>query len=236
MYKQLQRNDQTLALILEKILKGVREIVNENGVCAGNITRTVLESSITNALSLVSQSFGQFIVPTTTHNVLPTVSEYKVFHWGGKFHKLPDDFTFPSVDTATAWNLWWCGYSSQNSIPYRRIDTQDLTTRAHKNMFYEWKFIMEKLSEFYTLATGLALPPHPTEIDAIDAFAAESGLFNVISGEITSKRLRRDCQLKVTTMVRLVRQQDATKYSRPFKKRKLTSPKEPPALGRSLLL
>ncbi|ETV79953.1 hypothetical protein H257_07151 [Aphanomyces astaci] len=156
MYKQLQRNDQTLALILETILKGVREIVNENGVCAGNITRTVLESSITNALSLVSQSFGQFIVPTTTHNVPPTVR--------------------------------------------------------------------------------LALPPHPTEIDAIDAFAATSGLFNVISGETTSKRLRRDCQLKVTTMVRLVRQQDATKYSRPFKKRKLTSPKEPPALGRSLLL
>ncbi|ETV78485.1 hypothetical protein H257_08009 [Aphanomyces astaci] len=173
MYRKLEKNEVILTSMPAKILDGVRRIVEDNGVTAGNITRSVLESSIASALSFIQQS-NSAMSPA---------------------QQLPID-----------------------SQPL--IDTQDLTTRAARNMFYEWKFVLEKLTDHFVSVSGRNMALNPSEQEVSTSFDTARGLFDQLCGETSAKRVRRDGQLKITTLVRLLRQLEPSKTPRVFKKRK----------------
>ncbi|KAK1941569.1 hypothetical protein P3T76_007435 [Phytophthora citrophthora] len=44
------------------------------------------------------------------HQTTPAQNALRSYYaWGGKFHLLPQDFDFPSVDPLGAWVMWWFG-------------------------------------------------------------------------------------------------------------------------------
>ncbi|ETV82799.1 hypothetical protein H257_04583 [Aphanomyces astaci] len=146
-YRKLGKNEVILISMPAKILDGVRSIVEDHGVVAGNITRSVLESSIASALSSIQQSNSAM----SPAQQLPIDSQplvYEPFHWG-------------------------------------------------RNM---------------------ALNPSEQEVST--SFDTARGLFDQLCGETSAKRVRRDGQLNITTLVRLLRQLEPSKTPRVFKKRK----------------
>ncbi|ETV76575.1 hypothetical protein H257_09574 [Aphanomyces astaci] len=177
------------------------------------------KSSIASALSSIQQS-NCAMSPAQQLQIDSQPLVYEPFHWGGKFHKLPQNFVFPSVDAATAWKLWWRGNIREKVLPYRKIDTQDLATRAARNMFYEWKFVLEKLTDHFVSVSGRNMALNPSEQEVSTSFDTARGLFDQFCGETSAKRVRRDGQLKITTLVRLLRQLEPSKTPRVFKKRK----------------
>ncbi|RQM29162.1 hypothetical protein B5M09_010815 [Aphanomyces astaci] len=79
-------------------------------------------------------------------------------------------------------------------------------------MFYEWKFVLEKLTDHFVSVSGRNMALNPSD--------TARGLFDQLCGETSAKRVRCDGQLKMTTLVRLLRQLEPSKTPRVFKKRK----------------
>ncbi|RHY21356.1 hypothetical protein DYB36_008632 [Aphanomyces astaci] len=87
-------------------------------------------------------------------------------------------------------------------------------------MFYEWKFVLEKLTDHFVSVSGRNMALNPSEQEVSTSFDTARGLFDQFCGETSAKRVRRDGQLKITTLVRLLRQLEPSKTPRVFKKRK----------------
>lgn len=116
----------------DQILDGVRKIVDEKGLMAGNITRDVLESTIAKAMSNLiafNSNHGQDL-SSSSESCREMI--FQVYTWGGGIHKLKEDFEFPSVDIATAWKLWWRGNPTTKTPPFKDISTLDLATKRKK--------------------------------------------------------------------------------------------------------
>ncbi|KAF0714915.1 Aste57867_3640 [Aphanomyces stellatus] len=216
--RQLDRNEKSIQSIPSVVLNGVRQIVDERGLAAGNITQGFFESTLSQAIATALQRVRPDVPPTTA----PTDdvdSNSAVFSWGGLFHMLPEDFKFPSVDLATAWNLWWRGNPAQKIIPFRKICTRDLSLPSEHKEYYEWKFIMEKMIAYYTAKQGSPPSPTASALELSASFAVANGLLDPIRTSTSTKRSRRDGQLRVSTAARLVRQMQPTTHPRPFRKR-----------------
>jgi len=205
-YKLLEKNERSISTMPTLIMNGIAQVIEDKGVKAGHITRDILESVLKSALSKICPTSSQ-----ESHDTAPPIrpthaNTIPVFSWGGKFHKLPDNFKFPSVDVFTAWKLWWCGIPSTNIIPFCQINVCDLKTQAQKNTFYKWKSIMLTLTKYFNQQTGQTLDKSPNESGIIDSFrVAQGGLDGIRSGG-GGKRVRRIDQLKVTTAARLLQE------------------------------
>ena len=213
--RQMQCNEQSILAVPELVLSGVREIVDENGLMAGHITRsyfeTTLESTVTKTVELALVVANT--TTTTANRCDSTAACYNdvlVYHWGGGLHKLPETFEFPSVDVSTAWTLWWLGNPSQKLPPYRTIQTRDLSSSNQRKAFYEWRYIMDKMTQFYANTTGNELGKSSSAIDLVRSFEIAQGVLEPVRGSTSRKRKRRDGQLRVATAARLLRQSSAT--------------------------
>ncbi|RHZ41761.1 hypothetical protein DYB26_012406, partial [Aphanomyces astaci] len=81
-------------------------------------------------------------------------------------------------------------------------------------MFYEWKFVLEKLTDHFVSVSGRNMALNPSEQEVSTSFETARGLFDQFSGETSAKRVRRVGQLKITTLVRLLRQLEPSKTPR----------------------
>ncbi|KAH9094685.1 hypothetical protein LEN26_018176 [Aphanomyces euteiches] len=181
-YKQLLENARAIADVPREVIDGVRSIFDEHGDFAGNITRKFIEDTISNAIRELSPHVDNSTGSPMLDNISHVSPPYEIFHWGGGLHKLPQDFSFPSVDVLTVWKLWWRGNNAKKILPYRQIKSVDVSTRKQRNVLCGWKFIMDKLVNYYYQQTGSRLPRNPTENDILEAFEIARGLFDPIRG------------------------------------------------------
>lgn len=66
--------------------------------------------------------------------------------WGGKMHRVPKGFVFPSYDTRTVWHLWFEGRPADEISPLRRINApEDLVTAVCKSNFHRTKRVVKGL-------------------------------------------------------------------------------------------
>jgi hypothetical protein len=80
-------------------------VLEKKRIVAGNITRALLREEMH---ALLDEAGLRSSVPTN----VPEPAQQSTCHyhlWGGKFHVLPQDFQFPSIDPLGAWLLWWFG-------------------------------------------------------------------------------------------------------------------------------
>ncbi|EGZ29152.1 hypothetical protein PHYSODRAFT_471963 [Phytophthora sojae] len=168
----------------------MEKVLEEKGVAAGNITRELLRQEIKALLLEVGLRRTRSTEPTPASSG-PTHTYYS---WGGKFHRLPKEFEFPSIDPLGAWIFWWFGDARRGYPPYKAISSDDLDTPKKKATLAEWSIMMRHISNAVEAQTGMSLPPIRDEPHAIE-------LFNIGYHKLQlkpSKRKRRTNQLKLT--------------------------------------
>ncbi|ETK93133.1 hypothetical protein L915_03629 [Phytophthora nicotianae] len=108
LYKNLDKQQQSIDSLPDKREQRVEAILKKKGVAA--------EKSAASST--------------------PSPAQTRYYHtWGGKFHVLPKDFDFPSIDPLGAWMLWWFGNPKLN---YKSIPSNDLDTPQKEATLSEW--------------------------------------------------------------------------------------------------
>jgi hypothetical protein len=75
-------------------------------------------------------------------------TQFDIFHWGGRFHYVPESFKFPSVNTKTMWDLMHFGNASLKIRPYKKIRVFSLQTKAERTNFTNAKKVVSLLQAF----------------------------------------------------------------------------------------
>ncbi|ETV87191.1 hypothetical protein H257_02166 [Aphanomyces astaci] len=194
LYRQLEAQHETLKALSTEVVAGVRGIWDEKELSAGTVTQAYIDRHFSTILERLGGGGNSAdVVPAQPP---PRRREHMLFAWGGRLHKLPEDFCFPSVDVATAWALWWLG--KDNEIPYRTIDPSDLSTKLQKRILSEWR----------------------TEEAVVESFDCAVHALDGVVDKTLSQRQRRFGQLMVVTVARIMRETNGAKTKRAYSKRK----------------
>ena len=107
-----------------RILNGVGRVLQENGVNAGNITKEMLETMMRNLLEADRASRAAPLVPENQSDRF----EHQAYLWAsdGKFHRLPEDYLFPSLTVLQTWLMWWEGNVEQKIPPFSYLSVHDV--------------------------------------------------------------------------------------------------------------
>ncbi|KAH9122377.1 hypothetical protein AeMF1_006297 [Aphanomyces euteiches] len=206
-YKKLDRMDRSILSLPRQIVDKISALLEETGAIGGHITRSFLETVVKNAVQSLTGITTPLTGPSQQNSQTESTNhQFQIYSWGSGIHLLPETFQFPSVDICTAWKLWWRGNPQQGLIPFKQIKTIDLSSRNQRNIYYEWKFTMEILCQYYSSKTGKPLLKNPSELQLVDAFDIVKHAVDHFRDETSKKRKRRDCQLKITTVARLFRE------------------------------
>ena len=125
-----------------RILNGVGRVLQENGVNAGNITKEMLETMMRNLLEADRASRAAPLVPEN----LPNRVAHQAYLWtsDGKFHQLPEDYSFPSLTVLQTWLMWWEGNTEQKIPPYSYLLFDDVPL-SQRRMFSNIKCMMMEI-------------------------------------------------------------------------------------------
>lgn len=63
-----------------------------------------------------------------------------IFTYGGRYHRVPEDFTFQRTFIENAWQLWWFGNSSQNLPAFRALDFHDMPTNNLRKRLSDFRY------------------------------------------------------------------------------------------------
>jgi hypothetical protein len=211
-YKQLKENAQALQDLPDIIISKMSNLIEEKGVAAGNITKELLTTTLRNIIQ--QESLFRQQEQRLQEQPAP---KYKCYMWGGRMHILPQTFVLPCVDVKTAWQLWWLGNQQEQIPPYKDIKTCDLSTRAKKQKYSEWKVLMQHLEGQVKqkIRGQLKEKPKPDEVAA---------WFTSVEHSTVLGPSHRNSQLKMTTILKRMREHGAIRNSsrikRPYKQRK----------------
>ena len=102
------------------------------------------------------------------------VVNFTPFHWGGGFHYLPENYTFPSMTVKNIWDRWLHGVPCQGIPPYRHIvkDFKGISTSKEKVKFSKIRYVVEALLKHVNLSMSdiLELGEAETNRLFLDAF------------------------------------------------------------------
>lgn len=197
-----------------KILGGMGRILQENGVNAGNITKEMLETMMKNLLEADRSNRTATIPPENP----PNRSEYLAYLWksDGMFHRLPEDYSFPSLTVLQTWLVWWGGNTEKKIPPYQYLMIDDVPVPQRK-MFSNIKCMMKEMIK--------AL--HPLTADDIrkESTSGLLALFERGSAALPKKRkikTSRWSEWTISTAIRELR--EARVLENPERKRKQRPP------------
>ncbi|OWY97108.1 hypothetical protein PHMEG_00032447, partial [Phytophthora megakarya] len=67
--------------------------------------------------------------------------------WGGKFRRVPVDFSIPDCSVRHMWVLWVCGNRAKHIPPLRLLDGRDMPNRKMQKRLSQLRFLMAKLEK-----------------------------------------------------------------------------------------
>ena len=201
----------------EKILGGIGDVLKENSVAAGNVTKEMLEDIMRKMLELDRENRDPQCVLTQEK----TSNDWPVYLWkDGVFRRLPEDFTFPHLTILQCWALWWHGNQAKKTPPLRLLNTSDVPKEERKR----WSDIRCLMSEVLSV---LLKTKNLTKEDLSNKPPQElSGLCLEATGvlfvQIQKKNHVRKAEWMVTTAIREIR--TARTKENPSLKRKQKTP------------
>ena len=120
------------------------------------------------------------------------------FMWNGAFHLVPEDFTLPNCDMATAWQLWCCGYLSRGYPPYRKLTPSDMANSNVGKRLCDFRFLMNVLED--KARANNIWNPTAIIVQANQIFQSVKSVL-VLDAQSEKNRKRRADQIKWSTMV-----------------------------------
>ncbi|KAF0742039.1 hypothetical protein Ae201684P_008889 [Aphanomyces euteiches] len=123
-HSQMENAQKTIQEIPALVAKAIEQLLEEKGIGSGNLTKTILEETLANAIRSITSLNPPRVEEQASRDVQLTM-----FNWGGRWRRLPESFVLPAVDLALAWRMWWYGSASSQSLPFRQIEPLDLTRK-----------------------------------------------------------------------------------------------------------
>ena len=106
---------------------------------------------------MMQQQSSSIVAASCTSSPIATrsVARDNPYHWGGRYHPVPEGYEFATVSCKTLWDLWLHGSSSAEAPlgPFRYIEPQnDLIGNRNRVRFSRAKKVMDRL--FQNCANG----------------------------------------------------------------------------------
>ncbi|OWZ08853.1 LOW QUALITY PROTEIN: hypothetical protein PHMEG_00018539 [Phytophthora megakarya] len=213
LYKKIDKQQQSIDALPSMLEKRMENVLERKGVAAGNITQELLRSEKESLL----KDIGLHRSNETEPAAISSSPARTYYTWGGKFHRLPKQFEFPSIDPLSVWRLWRFGDTSRDYPPFKGILSDDLDTPKKKATLSEWSMMMRHIINAIEEQTHQTLPEIRDEAHAVELFNCGYSMLKFRP----SKRERRSTQIKLTTALRLICEADrSTTRSHQFKSRK----------------
>lgn len=177
LYKQQHELQEAVDKLPNTLMDGFAKVIEDKGVGAGNITKELLNETIRSLLVEVGLQRPAIV----QQRDVESSSVYNVHFWGGKYHMLPQDFEFPSIDALGAWKLWWFGNGALGYPPFKSITTNDLSDLKKKKTYSEWSMLMKHITEAAEARTGTRIAKDINESEATRLFdIGMSSFVNVV--------------------------------------------------------
>eukprot|EP00042_Codosiga_hollandica_P017498 m.48391 g.48391 ORF g.48391 m.48391 type:complete len:372 (-) comp47731_c0_seq1:90-1205(-) len=143
---------------------------------------------------------------TTTDRAIPASSapapsppELGLFHYIGRFHRVPEDFTLPQGTLLTAWQQYCLGNSGKGYPPLRFVCAQDLPNAKMRKRLFDYKKLMRLLE---TEARRLQIWVDEPQLQACNEIFYSCEPVLRISAVSKEDRMRRVAQLSWMTIER----------------------------------
>ncbi len=140
--------EMNLSALPPALVEQLEEMLQRNGAAAANVTpdgiNRIVSNAIESALSKHLGTQGQFGQPALTAQIEDTPT-YQLYSWGGSFHKLPLDYTFPDVTVAAAYRYWHIGSEEENLPPFKSLEPTDFSKSNERKRLSDWKYIMKEI-------------------------------------------------------------------------------------------
>jgi hypothetical protein len=72
---------------------------------------------------------------------------FTAFYWKGKYHPVPEKFTFSNMTVKLMWDMWHHGDEAQKIFPYRKFCKGDLQTESQKVNLVRARKVMNVIFE-----------------------------------------------------------------------------------------
>ncbi|RHY55992.1 hypothetical protein DYB38_013080 [Aphanomyces astaci] len=204
LHKELTRATTEMRSIPNEVIRGVDALLETKGVAAGNLTQRLLKETLVEVVAPMVQALASSAEVSPAPAAPPCIVNYPIFEWNPWQQRLLDNFITPSVDVATAWQLWWCGNAGMRMPPFRLIKAGHIP-RSQVKPFSEWRFAMDFLYRVYTAETGLRIPENPTPAHATDTYAIILVKIKPLLQKTPKGRIRRGDQIKIATFASILR-------------------------------
>lgn len=201
----------------QKVFDGIGNVLQANGVAAGNITKELLESIMRNLLESDRQARSQPFPQASTDR------SPRMFLWAsdGRFHRLPEDYNFPDLTVPQAFLIWFEGNPSNELVPFRHLEMFDIPPPWRKR-FSDLRCIIRLLLEQVPESQRHDLNQMSTQRLTSTCLQAISAL-----PKKAKKKSTRTSQWMITTALREVR--EARVLMNPELKRTQRPPAKPSA-------
>ncbi|RLO05810.1 hypothetical protein DYB28_005428 [Aphanomyces astaci] len=206
-YRQLELQQTTLKTLSSEVVANIRRILDEKELTTCTVTPAYIDKLFSSIVECLSD--GSVRAEPVATGPQRSRRQHMLYAWGGRLHKLPETFVFPSVDTATSWALWWLG--KNNKVPYKTIDPDDLATKKQHRILSEWRYIMNILWQYYVTENRTTEPIESTEEAIVEAFECTMHALDPVPDRTPNKRERRFGQLMVVTVARIMREMNGAK-------------------------
>jgi hypothetical protein len=136
-----------------------------------------------------------------------TENVYAPFHYSGRFHRLPSNFSLPKGGVLAAWQLWLCGDRRKNIVPLACLGTKDMPTRNMAKRFSDLALLCRTIQKICVIRGGMILQPNERSVE--DAFRLYAfALIHLPCREEISPngQARRPLQVTWKTMVKYIQQ------------------------------
>ncbi|RHY45322.1 hypothetical protein DYB30_012729 [Aphanomyces astaci] len=204
LHKELTRATTEMRSIPNEVIRGVDALLETKGVAAGNLTQRLLKETLVEVVAPMVQALASSAEVSPAPAAPPCIVNYPIFEWNPWQQRLLDNFITPSVDVATAWQLWWCGNAGMRMPPFRLIKAGHIP-RSQVKPFSEWRFAMDFLYRVYTAETGIRIPENPTPAHATDTYAIILVKIKLLLQKTPKGRIRRGDQIKIATFASILR-------------------------------
>ena len=126
-----------------------------------------------------------------------------VYLWGGRFRRVPQDFTFPECSIQQLWHFWLKGDEKKKIPPYRSLNGKDMPSRNLQKRLCDVRFLMKAIEKDLK-DNDVQIPLKPTSNEVMETFEKGKGAISIAS-ETPTQRKRRLEQIGWLTMVKIVR-------------------------------
>ena len=202
----IQNNDELVA----RFTSSVVGVLEERAIAANTVTRHGLQELLAKSLAdagvpelvqrtrqvlLTGGQQSPQVAPPPVHAPRPSMQMHM---WGGKLHRVPENFTLPAGSVLVAWQHWVCGNASEGYPPFHLLTGDDMPTKDIRKDLSHLRCLMNPI-ENKVKELGRWIE-NPTPADANRMFEVGSDTI-----KLDINRKRRFATLSWTTHIKLLR-------------------------------